>query len=95
MTFTNRITVKDVRTVFGAYADTLKSLGVDVSKLELQEGSQANGRAYRIVLDGFEAPGTGDRGYIGWTAREAYDTIQTIRKTMSFFAELKTKAMDW
>lgn len=84
MTFTNRITVVDVRTAFAAYAKTLTGLGVDVSKLELQEGSQTYGRAFRVVVDGRDAPGTGDRGFIGWTAREAYDTLWTILRTLEF-----------
>lgn len=88
MTFTNRITVADVRTVFQAYATELQQLGYRET-VQLQEGSQANGRAYRVVTaDQFEAPGTGDRGYIGWTAREAYETLHTIRRTLAFAARL-------
>jgi hypothetical protein len=91
MTFTGRTTVKDVRTVFAAYADTLKSMGYDTEGLSLQEGSQTNGRADRVFTkDQFAGPGTADRGYIGWTAAEAYQTLQTIRTTLSFVAELKS-----
>jgi hypothetical protein len=80
----SKITVTDVRVVFSRYVATLQGIGVDVSKIELQEGSYTNGRAFRVTRDGFDAPGTGDRGFIGLTARDAYDTLWTIVRTLDF-----------
>jgi len=83
-TFTDRVTVKDVRTAFTRYAQALATLGYGTD-VQLQEGSQANGRAYRVVTsDQREAPGTGDRGYIGWTAREAYEALFMMARTIEF-----------
>lgn len=81
---TERFTVKDVRIAYQGYAELLESLGYDTLLMQLQEGSATYGRAFRVTVDGYEAPGTGNSGYIGFTAREAYDTLWTIRRTLAF-----------
>lgn len=71
-----RYTIKDVRAAFDATSKAAKSVGIDPTGWILQEGSQPNGRAYRLFgKDMGNLPFTSGDGYIGATARQAYDTL--------------------
>jgi hypothetical protein len=74
-----RITVKDVRAVFARLQKRLPHL-----HLVLDEGSKTYGRAWRIhhVPDGQSGhhtiPGHTAGGYLGMTAREAYEALHNL-----------------
>lgn len=71
-----RYTEKDGKQAFAQMVAAAKRSGVDVTGWVLQTGSPSAGRAWRVFREderGGQAsafPGT-DRGYIGWTPREA------------------------
>jgi hypothetical protein len=74
-----RISLATVHAVFADYVNTARALGFDMTGAYMQEGEAAAGRAWRIFVDsGTAAPGTGDRGYIGMSKREACETMWTI-----------------
>lgn len=72
------VTIKDVREAFEMVAQTGKPLLKDNEEFVLQEGAPSVGRAWRLMVR--EAPSSGwagapctqDRGYLGWTKREAF-----------------------
>lgn len=83
----NRITRKDLNDAVAIYVNALESHGMLTHPVQLQIGSQTNGIAYRAMFIANEsggltaAPGTSN-GYLGMTAREAYDTLWTITRTL-------------
>jgi hypothetical protein len=72
-----RYTVKDVRTAYGALVEAATKAGLDTTLWKLHEGSSTGGRAYRIYDDG-RSPLALSQGFIGLTARQAYDTIHAM-----------------
>jgi len=77
----SRITVVDVRVAYGHLVKAAGALGLDTSRWELHEGSSTYGRAYRIYDDGFGALGL-SQGFIGLTARQAYDAIWAMQSAL-------------
>lgn len=82
-----RITRTDLNTAVTAYGNALESAGALRAPLQLQIGSGTTGIAYRVMFIGeggglSAAPGTSN-GYLGMTAREAYDTLWTMARTIS------------
>jgi len=83
---TDRITRYHVEGAIRSYRRAGETLGILHPKddIQLQTGSPQNGRAWRLYIvlgpgTGVTgAPGTNIDGYIGWSAREAYDTVRTI-----------------
>jgi hypothetical protein len=81
-----RITRKDLDAATAAYVRALASAGILRHPTQLQIGSKVNGVAYRMmfIVEGgglSEAPGTSN-GYLGMTAREAYDALHAITRTI-------------
>ena len=77
-----RTTLADVNAALGHYSRALDSFGIARPGLELQTGSKANGRAYRLYIEGGKAaPGT-QNGFLGWTKTEAFDTLLTMARTI-------------
>ncbi len=78
---TQRYTVKDVREAFRRATLAATSVGIDPSEWVLQEGSAANGHAYRVFRQPVGQSGlwsldfTDHNGYLGMTAREASDRL--------------------
>lgn len=76
-----RFTVKDVRAALVNAACAADAVGLDTSYWHLQEGSKINGNAYRIFRRDPDSGGlrdlgfTSGNGYLGMTAREAYDAL--------------------
>ena len=85
---TERYTKKDVQNAFALLCETAEKVGVKAPGDEwvLQTGSRTYGNAYRIFR--VDLPGTGLRdlgftagtGYLGMTAREAWDTLGCYRR---------------
>lgn len=85
-----RITAEDMKMSFERYRRALESL--DITKpdhrLEYQTGSRANGVSYKVVWTHVtsgghsNAPGTDFGGYLGFTRREAFETLNTISRTI-------------
>lgn len=80
------ITRKDLEGAVETYAIDAKLSGLPERELHLQIGSKTYGNAYRLMFVSHggglsPAPGTGD-GYLGMTARDAYETLWTIIRTM-------------
>lgn len=78
-----RITAPAVRGMFDRAVQAARALGLDMP-WELQEGSQINGRAWRMYQ--LMVPGGGHRdllgsdGYLGWTTREAYGALHAMAR---------------
>ena len=79
---TSRITNKDVRRAMVRHGECLQKCGIPLregTRLHLSEGSPSAGRAWRIHAESVDSgalwspPIGGD--YLGWTAREAYETL--------------------
>lgn len=87
MTYT--VTAADVRTAFQhvqkAYADN--NLNRDDAELVLHTGSPTYGTAYSLMWKlndgGGETPATGWTGLLGYTRREAYQTLSAIADTLN------------
>ena len=78
----NGPTTPDVEMAVTQLARACKCLGLP-STFVLQPGSPTNGRAWRLFTPDYSgAIGTGDRGYIGWSAQEAHGTLSTISSTL-------------
>lgn len=77
----NRITKRDVDMAFEAYVSAVRAHGIVLfGKPALFEGSKINGRAWRLFLvDGSGGqhpfPGIMGNGYLGMTAREAWQAL--------------------
>jgi hypothetical protein len=79
------VLISDVRETFEYLVKVGRHLLKDGEQFALQEGSQTNGRAFRLFITGGEigsgmsgAPLTQDRGYLGWTKREAYTELHKL-----------------
>jgi hypothetical protein len=87
MIMSTRITRTDLNTAVVAYSNALESAGALRCPLQLQIGSRTYGNAYRVMFIGeggdlSAAPGTSN-GYLGMTAREAYDALWTMTRTIT------------
>lgn len=86
---TERITVGMVRGMFGRAEIAARSVGLDTHGWYLMPGSRVNGQSWRL----FTRPGGGDalagldRGFLGRTGREAYDTLHTLAVAWETVAE--------
>lgn len=81
----DRITAANLRSVAESVADELKDHGFN-GRYELIMGSKHYGNSFKFVeiVEGCGhkyAPGT-VQGFVGWTKREAYDTLWTILRTL-------------
>lgn len=81
-----------VRTAYAAHGITARWNGD--SELTMQTGSQLYGNAYRLywrdpVGGGVSSATYGPDGFLGMTARDAYNTLQTIARTLDLAAEAK------
>lgn len=80
----SRVTIVDVRAMLKRAAGAAASVGIDSAHWWIQQGSPSNGQAWRLFSTppGTSGAGTAvhglDRGYLGWSAREAYDTLHTL-----------------
>lgn len=85
-----RITKAYAEQAFTALVATAIAAGVDTEGWVLQDGSQANGRAWRIFKkspDGgglSNLPGIGN--YLGFTAREAYFSLTGMESALALIA---------
>lgn len=85
-----RYTVADVQEMFTRAREAAQSVGIPgTAQWELHTGDPTNGHAWRMFRRGeLDGTGTGladpipnmDRGYIGWTKREAYNTLHTLAR---------------
>lgn len=84
------ITTADVEAAIEMYVDELARHEIVIT-VEYQRGSRVNGRAHRLFVadTGHGAPGTDDRGYIGWSKSEAYSTIRTMTRALQDVRYLK------
>ncbi len=81
----NRVTVTMLRNAFATYARTCEAWGYDVTGWQMTEGS--NGEAYRVGTRGQSVsadthPGVDDYGIIGYSRREAFETLSTSVRVM-------------
>lgn len=77
----DRITMKDLHQVLAVLKGALEVEGIN-TPLRLDEGSKVNGRAFRLYFeDGTSCVGTSN-GFLGWTKKEAYETMWTILRTI-------------
>lgn len=78
-----RVTINDVHAAFSAYQRQLATMGYDASELTLTRDSTAAG--WRVVKrDGNGAPAIRLNGQLGFTSREAYNTLRTVTDGMKF-----------
>ncbi len=80
----SRVTIVDVRVMLKRAADAAASVGIESAHWWVQRGSPSNGQAWRLFTTppgtsgaGTAVPGL-DRGYLGWSAREALHTLHTL-----------------
>jgi len=94
-----RITVREVRAMFDRAVAAAGKVGWSGPSYRwiLQEGSQTNGRAWRMYCVG---PGGGLRdvlggdGYLGWTTREVYQALYALARGWEL-ARTESGASDW
>lgn len=83
-----RITKVMLEGAFKDYVHELNTAGVDTKGLKLAHGSKANGNPFRAISmdsasgDYTSAPGAEFGGFIGWTKREAYDTLRYMSRVL-------------
>lgn len=78
-----RITLPLVRSAFSRYVDECAKHGYDIEGWMFEEGSASDGRSFRVYgKDYSSAPGASGDGYIGWSRREAYDTLSRMANLM-------------
>lgn len=79
-----RITAPQVRAMFDRAVTAWRNLtGNNNPPWTLQEGSQTNGRAWRmfqLVPGGGHRDLLGSDGYLGWTTREAYGALHALAR---------------
>ncbi len=87
------VTKTDVLNAIQRYQRNWEGMGFAL-ELNYQEGTPSAGIAHRLFVDGGSAaPGTGDRGYIGFSKAEAYETLNAISRTLEDLSHLqKVKA---
>jgi hypothetical protein len=81
----NRVTVTMLRNAFARYVRACEAWGYDVTDWQMTEGSY--GEAYRVGIRGKcvsadTHPGIDSYGIIGYSRREAFDTLSTIVRTL-------------
>ena len=86
-----RYTVKDVRTAYVALVKAAYEAGLDTARWQLHEANSTYGRAYRIYDDGRSPLGL-SQGFIGMTARQAYDTIHAMLGVFWTLKDLEEKS---
>lgn len=95
-----RYTVKDVRMAFEGACKAAKTAGLDSSDWVLQEGSAPNGVAYRIFRKRRGESGltdlgfTNGNGFLGMTARQAYDALHHYMGAWWAVAEARGRGDD-
>ena len=78
----DRMTRERLEMAYAAYLRTLGQAGVPTADYELVTGSVVNGNAWGLRrASGKRCLGTYD-GFLGSTAREAYNTLHVITKTV-------------
>lgn len=78
-----KVTKEDVLAAVETYVRTWAAHGVEMV-VKYQEGVPSAGQAHRLFRDnGERAWGTGDRGYIGWSKAEAFETLNIISRTLA------------
>lgn len=83
-----RIGKEDVEMSFRAYETALRAAGIDTEGLALLYGSKAFGNSFKVVfIDPVHggrsgAPGADFSGNIGWTKREAYESLFMMARTL-------------
>lgn len=84
-----RVSKADVITALERYRRNWEGMGFSL-ELTYQEGSPSSGIAHRVFVEGGSAaPGTGDRGYIGFSRSEAYETLNAISRTLEDLSYLR------
>ena len=87
-----RITVRDVRAALANYVDTCERYGIDQGgRVGMDVGSATYGRGWRVYVvpageTGHHTPRIGG-DYLGWSAREAYESLTTRTRTMHDMAQ--------
>lgn len=81
----DRITAKNVDAAFERYAKALKLANLDAfSDVSLSHGSKPNGVAFMVwrkTPNGEKRYALGSHsGFVGWTRREAYETLMTLAR---------------
>lgn len=82
---TERINRNNLANAFVRYCTAAKRLGYDTTDWRLSIGSKTQGIWYQAGITRDAAvrlPGTVGNGKVGETAREAYETLQTISQTL-------------
>lgn len=80
---TDRVSKKDVDNAFQAYVEECARHGFATEDLRLHHGSKTNGNSYKVLNRALRAPGVDTMGFIGWTRREARETLYTITRVMA------------
>ncbi|AST15248.1 hypothetical protein SEA_SAMISTI12_267 [Streptomyces phage Samisti12] len=85
----DRISKTQLVGMVNRYIRAWENQGVSLT-VKLQEGSRNMGVAYTLRMpDGSNAPGTTD-GFLGWTRREAWDTLGSISRTLEDLSHMRT-----
>lgn len=86
-----RTTVKDVRAAFERFARLASFTLAEGEWFQLEEGSQTNGRAWRLYVRKPEGSGLynpkGISDYLGWSAAEAEARLHALSDGISLVAE--------
>ncbi len=77
-----RVLKVDVEHAFGAYVAELKRHDINTEGIELHHGSKHYGNSFKVLQGGSRPVGVQFGGFIGWTRREAYETLWYITRTM-------------
>lgn len=86
-----RITSADMQSVIRQYQHAIEMVTGELPELSYQEGSKTYGNSFRLHHIGRDKDGqeTGPTscwgtydGFLGWTKREAYETLSTIASTI-------------
>lgn len=90
----DRFTRQDVEALASQVWPLMVSHGIVPADatMHLQAGSPTYGRAWRLHYSpagetGHYSPSVTSCGYLGWTAREAWETLATIRRTLCAVAD--------
>lgn len=84
-----RVSKADIISALERYRRNWEAMGFEL-ELTYQEGTPSSGIAHRVFVEGgFAAPGTGDRGYIGFSKTEAYETLNAISRTLEDLSHLR------
>jgi hypothetical protein len=85
---TERVTRADVTTALERLARAVAATGGSATRWSVQEGSQTYGRAWRLFVrdERGALSSTGLPDYLGWSAREARDTLDAYTSALWFAA---------